>query len=358
VERQDGRWVVDGSAYDEVLVATGHDQVFRPDIRLDTARIRPGARVVARGFALTFIDAALALTEGRGGSFEPAGGGYRLRYVPGEDDVGVLLPFSRTGRTMLAKPALPPEADLEPIAAEGRAAVLALPDGFEVVAALEAIVTDVARRSLMGGMAPLPTPLGPAEALERSLAIAVGAAPRDDAWALGHAWRALYPAIVERISGAALPAQQWPAFRELARMMERVAFGPPPENAAKLLALIDAGRVDLSALLSGGENLHADATINTVIPGPGVTGNGQPLLRSLIRHGHARTQPGRRGLDVCADGSCVGRGGRVTPGLAAIGRPTEDSVIGNDTLSRTLHPLADRWAQRVLAATGVQQQVA
>jgi hypothetical protein len=38
----------------------------------------------------------------------------------------------------------------------------------------------------------------------------------------------------------------------------------------------------------------------------------------------------------------------MTPGLAAIGRPTEDSVIGNDTLSRTLHPLADRWARRVL----------
>ena len=31
---------------------------------------------------------------------------------------------------------------------------------------------------------------------------------------------------------------------------------------------------------------------------------------------------------------------------------TDDGVIGNDTLSRTLHPDADRWADRVaLAAT-------
>jgi hypothetical protein len=30
-----------------------------------------------------------------------------------------------------------------------------------------------------------------------------------------------------------------------------------------------------------------------------------------------------------------------------IGRATEDSVIGNDTLSRVLHPHADRWALRV-----------
>ena len=57
-----------------------------------------------RGFALTFIDAALALTEGRGGSFEPLDHPYRLRYVPGDGDAGVILPFTRTGRPMLAKP--------------------------------------------------------------------------------------------------------------------------------------------------------------------------------------------------------------------------------------------------------------
>ena len=45
---------------------------------------------------------------------------------------------------------------------------------------------------------------------------------------------------------------------------------------------------------------------------------------------------------------CRGADGAVTPGLSAIGRPTEDSVIGNDTLSRTLHPQAERWARGVV----------
>ena len=66
------------------------------------------------------------------------------------------------------------------------------------------------------------------------------------------------------------------------------------------------------------------------------------------------------------DGSCRARDGSITPGLAAIGRPTEDSVIGNDTLSRSLHPQADRWARRVTrrsregflaAALGAQREV-
>ena len=49
-----------------------------------------------------------------------------------------------------------------------------------------------------------------------------------------------------------------------------------------------------------------------------------------------------------ADGTCRARDGSLSPGLSAIGRPTEDSVIGNDTLSRTLHPHADRWAGSVV----------
>ena len=54
------------------------------------------------------------------------------------------------------------------------------------------------------------------------------------------------------------------------------------------------------------------------------------------------------GLDVEPDGSCRASDGSPSLGLAAIGRPTEDVVIGNDTLGRTLHPLSDRWARRVV----------
>ena len=66
----------------------------------------------------------------------------------------------------------------------------------------------------------------------------------------------------------------------------------------------------------------------------------------------ARIIAGRRGLEVADDASCIDAGGNLTRGLSAIGRPTEDSVIGNDTLSRSLHPHAERWAQRVVERCG------
>lgn len=390
--------------YDEVLLATGHERpsgrglepgwahaaplvasVF-PVGRLSSRRVAAGATVAVRGFALTFIDAALALTEGRGGSFQPLDHPYRLRYVSGDEDVRVIMPFSRTGRAMLAKPGralLGGQPALAAIAAAGRARILAMTSDLDVRRDLAAVLAETASSALhaVGGtpeagagaaigawlaaVAGGESPDGdadPAEQLERSIEIGAGLRAPDATWALGHTWRALYPALVARLGGDGLAAPQWPAFRRLAEEMERIAFGPPPRNAAKLLALVDAGRVDLthvrdarvvtrgdrSLLCSARGEEPVDVVVDAVLPGPGAAGARDQPLRGLLHAGHARVAAARRGLDVDADGACRGASGLPTPGLSAIGRVTEDVVIGNDTLSRTLHPLAGNWARRVV----------
>lgn len=404
-----GGWRVIGRAgsdgpYDEVLIATGHERssdrglaagwthaaalvpsVFPVGRWLSPELIGVRTTIAIRGFALSFIDAALALTEGRGDCFEALDHPYRLRYRPSDRDAGVILPFSRTGRPMLAKPdpalaAAVPE--LPAIAEAGRKRILRLADGCDVQHDLLAILSTTAQSSLLaaGGGAstdvaasaaawlagavggrPQPAGCSPADELERSLAVGAGLHLPDLQWALGHTWRALYPALVCRFGAGGLAERQWPAFRRLAAEMERVAFGPPACNAAKLLALIEAGRIDLThvrgarlrtqgshtALRSEQGEHGIDVVIDAVLPGPGARGLDSELLAGLVDDGHARVLPGRRGLDVDADGGCRDADGCTTPGLSAIGRPTEDAVIGNDTLSRTLHPLADLWARRV-----------
>lgn len=124
------------------------------------------------------------------------------------------------------------------------------------------------------------------------------------------------------------------------------AFGPPPINASKLLALVDAGQVDL-AYLTGGSCHHA-GVVDAVLPDSGAVADADSVPARLVADGYARVARFRRGLDVDADGLCRSPDGVRVSGLAAIGRPTEDSVIGNDTLSRHLHPLADRWARQVV----------
>jgi diaminopimelate decarboxylase len=408
IEADGPRWAVRAgdasSSYDEVLIAVGHQDapdagpsagwahaaplvaaVFPVGRRLSRAAVPPGATVAIRGFALTFIDAALALTEGRGGSFEPLDHPFRLRYVPGDDDAGAIVPFTRSGRAMLAKPG-PQVAARVPalgrIAAEGRARIADLGGTVDLHGELMPILTATACANLVaangdtgewsirvavgrrlaeavGGVTAADEP-DPADAIERSLAVGAGLAPPGVPWALGHTWRSLYPALVARLGGDGLAAHDWPAFLRLSAEMERIAFGPPPMNAAKLLALVEAGRVDLSHVRGGtlgtregrtavrserGERA-LDVVIDAVLSPPGALGR-CGLLADLVAAGSARIAPCRRGLEVTADASCRAGDGKIATGLAALGRPTEDSVIGNDTLSRLVHPQADRWARRV-----------
>ena len=433
VHRREDHWEVitasSSACYDELMIAVGHQRawedglaaswqhaaalvpsVFPVGSQLSTEQVAAGSTVAVRGFALSFIDAALALTEGRGGCFQPLEHPYRLRYQPGADDVGLILPFSRSGRPMLVKPTrqmLSGLPDLEPTARDGRSQLLRLGSRVDLHADVLPIIATTAANSLLladrglpqrdpcapqrerhspaappqamiqtmtailsdtaRGIAPAVS-LSPAQELEQSLAVAVGVHPPDLQWSLGHSWRVLYPALVTRLSGDGLPDAQWPAFRCLARQLERIAFGPPPVNAAKLLALVAAGRVDLThvagarlategtatALRSKHGKRAVDVVLDAVLAPPGARGLHSTLLTQLVADGYARIAAGRRGLQVCADASCVGRDGAVTPGLSVSGRPTEDSVIGNDTLSRALHPHADHWARRV--ALGAREQ--
>jgi diaminopimelate decarboxylase len=406
LERHGSSWTLvttDDAAhhgYDEVLVAVGHatgagdwarapwphaapliPAVF-PVTRLAPAHVAPGATVAVRGFALTFLDAALALTEGRGGTFSPDDHPYRLRYTPSPGDAGAIVPFSRSGRPMLAKPGPALAAGLpalETIARAARDEILALPDGFGVRDDLLAILAAAVQASLdaagqpartpaarwlglaCDGLAP-PTSLTPAQEIERSLAVGAGLAAPDLPWALGHTWRAIYPALVARLGHGGLSLAQRPAFAALAVQMERVAFGPPAVNAAKLLALIAAGRADLAHVAGGqirsrehmsviagarGER-RVDVVVDAVLPPPGALHCGGGLLERLVDDGHARIAAGGRGIEIDADGGCIAAGGQRSTGLSAIGRPTEDWVIGNDTLNRALHPHSDAWARRVI----------
>ena len=386
--------------YDEVLLAVGHGTgdpplidewahaaplipaVFPVGRWLSPGHSAPGSAVAVRGFGLTFIDAAIALTEGRGGVFHPEGDGSRYRYKASADDPDSILPFSRTGRPMLAKPG--PELaasfpELDPIAASARERILRLPPAFSLVDDLVPILgsavtaclcaTNSGRSSdadawlLSACRGPVPvSSMDPAAELEQSLDVGAGRAAPDLGWALGHGWRSVYPALVVRLRANGMLGNDWPAFRRLAAEMERVSFGPPPENAAKLLALIAARQVDLTYVRGarlttrggathlelGQDRRQVDAVINAVLPAPGIGMRDDDLATNLVAGGHARVLPGRRGLEVDADARCISRGGVPTPGLSALGRLTEDCVVGNDTLSRRLHPDSDRWARRVV----------
>jgi diaminopimelate decarboxylase len=187
--------------------------------------------------------------------------------------------------------------------------------------------------------------------MRSSFRVAIGRAPPDRGWALGEAWRRTYRALVRVISHGGLKASSWQDFSRISREMERIACGPPAVNMGYMLALIDAGVMDLGHVShDAGPSADArpgdvDIWIDATIPPPGQFDAAGPIGR-LLDDGWLERGAGG-GLVINQYGQALA-GGRPVPGLSVLGRPTEGCVLGNDTLNRALHRHPFRWAERMI----------
>ena len=407
------------SEFDEVAITVGHEgwrrmtdadhpstprmiAAFPTEPHLNSGKILAGSTVAIRGFGLTAIDVALALTEGRDGQFIEHTNGYGYRRSG--DEPARILPFSRSGKPMLAKPDesrffLPQQA--EAVWEAGRETIRSMerPIGcydlthvlFRTVTFSAAVATNLFRGPFVTPFSaasveawfahwcrPAIAPHATRALMQQSFAVATGRATPDVAWGLGIAWRKLYPAIVEVISHGGLTEEAWPTFHRIATEMERLAFGPPAENVGRMLALIDACLIDLtfitgqlrhslrserhrSHLELGGSKFaqgyaakqcEVDHCVDAVIPSPTQFRPAGPI-QALVDEGIIEVID-NQGINIDAAGRpSIRNGFRETKrcqgnGLAIFGRSTEGCVLGNDTLSRMLHEHPQRWAKQVL----------
>lgn len=346
----------DQGPYDEVLLATGHGAPSPVDPRALPLDDLVAHRLIGvRGAGLTALDLVRGL-EAR-----------RARDGHGPH---VLL-VSRTGRPLTPKPEPAIDALLRARLDECRGTVR---PSLRRAATIEQVLIDDATALLhapvAGGLvagaladlrarAPMDQPSAHA-AITAWLASAETGERDDPVLALGAAWRWRYPQLVAHASEGGLPPRELELFRRLAAAMEPIAFGPPVVALRSLHRALDAGWVTLAHAptcltgdRSGGQlerpglpPMAVEAVIDAVLPAPGL--DASPLLVQLAAEGLVERAAGGRGVRVARDGTpLVGR----TPqrGLAVIGRATEDWIIGNDTLDRSLHGTAAAWARRIAA---------
>lgn len=360
---------------DVVVLTTGHEGLRRSSSleRDDSARfvfpvqdnlsercVLPGSSALVRGFGLTSLDAVLAMTEGRGGSFVQTG--RSVEYRSGGREPKTITVYSRTGRPMLAKPTAAIEQVSDHFWAcfrEQLNAISADPstvnfhkDVFSVIqaAAAELLVQhgnsvsakDVAdwyrgwSRYRMDSRSAY-------KSMRRSVMVSTGERPRDIAYALGESWRKLYPEIVSLVSHGGLDALQWPKYQRIAAEMERIAFGPPADSLRRLLSLIKAGIVDLTNRDDDLDATPFDSRIDAVIAAPNQISPSGPLA-SLLADGWVERDETTGAIKVDAAGEAINSRSEERPGLYLFGRATEGWVVGNDTLSRTLHGHIEEWS--------------
>ena len=305
VSATDGGFIVDDSPFDDVLVVTGHAHlhpgalVHKPS-HVPVTGLYFGAdlptaprRIGVRGAALSFIDVCLLYG----------------------DTAEVIFPVSRSGRFMEVKPA--PHTPQPEIPADLRRACASVRDAAGLRDILLAAADSMGDFSFsdLAAVTDGQDFSGDAVAeLESSLRAAEGTGPLTPAAAVGAAFRGLFQECVDwhKAHGA------MPGFRELSRTLERVAFGPPPVTARRLLELIHTGVVDTRYLAAphqvdhwrekGGIDLLIDATV-------------APQATPSPFH------------DV--------------PGVVEIGRMKELELPGHDSLNRSVHEDIPRWAEKV-----------
>lgn len=377
--RSEGENAVRTSDYDRVLLSTGHqfrsseETLFSSNKEVTSVfpvrnldHIAPRSTVAIRGMGLTFIDCALALTEGRAGTFIKQECGH-YHYLASGAEPSTILPYSRSGKLMT--PRAPSSQH-------------SINDG--AIAPLDALKSGITREQIDFDLEVLPviqsalaefstfTPLRAGRYQHLPLRDNTLAELRRDLNHLNRrtrgsnrswVWPAAVPAIRRLYEfGGFTPESQRRFDGKWAGELARMSFGPPAENAEKLLALAEAGilRFDFSkspsvvssgggfmltlGTSSTGAHYHINATI------PGNRGDGPhlaPLYRSIVEEGagqlfrNGNYEPGCLAID--RQGKLISPGASDAP-IHLYGSPTEGVVFDNDTLSRDANNFADSWA--------------
>ncbi|WP_424927510.1 FAD/NAD(P)-binding protein [Amaricoccus tamworthensis] len=405
ITRDGSRWRIEtaqgaSAVYDEVLLTLGQPPVS-PDDQLaewrdhaarTTARLAgaypaktligeaanwTGRTVAVRGLALSFFDVLRALTAAQGGRFEQG------RYTPSGQEPARIVPFSLDGKPPFPKPATEEiDAWFDPLDTETTAFETAMatasqsdPDTARhlITTALIPVADRILKAQgadLAGVYAWLDTEWSDPgsqetgdtfETLRHGVALAEGTAPLTIGYTLGQIWRKWQDQVRAGYNPATTPPESAKIIVGFDEGMKRYSYGPPVSSAREMLAVIDAGLIDLDfaadpdidltddgwTLTSGAGTAEASVMIDAVLPPPDPASVTAPLIRDLMDRGVLASIDEGLSANTAADGGLIDADGQDQPGLCLLGRLALGSVIAVDSLHDCFGEASRRWARGV-----------
>jgi uncharacterized NAD(P)/FAD-binding protein YdhS len=392
------------------------------------AAIAPGQSVATGGFGLSAMDVISCLTVGRGGRYRRDQGD--PEYLPSGAEPRIVM-YSRSGVPCRARPlvtrfeisydplvftrpavdalrdttgALDFHADIMPlILTEMRIAYRRCQARCEAPEAEQALVAELRARdtthAVNARLDELDAARGRFDAaatFDGSAGIRLGDGAAYQRWfadtlrrdlgegLLGFAWSPVKAALdifrelrdtVRYVADFAglTPTSRDAFYRRVVPLMNRAVVGPQYERHAELLALMDAGLVEVplgpapaiaangdrwtltSTRLAVPERREVDWLVPAQVPLPGVAGSVSPLLSALARKGWIRpSHPGSNlvpGVDVDRDQHPLDANGQPNPRIWVLGPLCEGATFYNNLVPSPgvySRPVAD--AHRCVAA--------
>lgn len=379
--------------------------------------IKRNTTVGVKGLGLTFIDSVLALTEGKGGRFEKLENG-NLLYIPSGQEPYKIFPFSRSGLPMIPRNANEGLKSYTPIYFTYENITSKVGVGRKVSFVehmLPLLIAEMKYRyyriefkshnlnfypdknletfnkqiSLFHEQYPQvytfkfqdflkarafeegASELGALAYRRYLLKEATKGSETSSFMAAAMTWGRLSPTFNTIYSFGGMTADSHAIFDGQYRsILNRISYGPPLQNAKKIMALIETGIISMDfsenpqvQRLDGGWGIctkkldlqRVDTFVDARIPTLNSTENWSTLFLKMKKNGILR--PYRIYNDTTYEAGCpeIDRQGRVVDqsgrslfNISLYGTPTERITYDNDTLSRNRNNFASQWALNVL----------
>ncbi|MGF1585999.1 MAG: FAD/NAD(P)-binding protein [Bacteroidales bacterium] len=431
IEKKDDRYSIGSvqrgktcrlTGFQHILISTGHQRhkqttkttyktvPFIYPVQENLSGVTQRNTVAVKGMGLTFIDAVLALTEGKGGFFNESGNG-KLIYKESGKEPKRIFPFSKSGWPMMPKYDF--ELDDEPELYVKRFtysnnrklsfknAILPFitrdmeyayyktlflhkkevlryhPDYNEVTSQIYTFHQKYPGHESFSLERMVEPEFNPALSIHHNILkyitdfIEVRRHIVNEAQLRAAAvWRRISPIFNEIYSFSGLDAESHQEFdRNYSGKLNRIAFGPPPVNLQKIIALANAGIIDFqfakNPSVEPGESgfrlsndiseIYCNVLVDARIPKNSMENETTGLFTNLCENRLARPYinkgksssytPGT--LEINRNGNLINTQG-IHENITLYGTPTEGIVHDNDTLSRTRNNFAGPWAHTVI----------
>ncbi|OAB81853.1 FAD/NAD(P)-binding protein [Cochleicola gelatinilyticus] len=376
--------------HDEVSEATFIAHPYYNEIQ---KQIDKEDRVGIRGFGLAMIDVVRMLTVGRGGFFSETNDPLVLTYTPSEASVSKIVAFSLDGLPLVPKPVgyhvdryfIPSEAQ-QGIFEKDLENLLKKVNENEVVDVLLKIVSNIAaehylKHPTVHATTPLEiietscvawlkdpttsheliltTHMPPVAYMKAVASMALGNRAITLDYCIGNVWRHLQPILYRVLSHSTLSPSIMETLIDIDENTKRYSFGPPVASTLELIALAEAGILDLRfvndpkitcepsgwKLVANEEETRINCMVNSVLAPPQLKKNCSDLLVGLQNDGILQSVTPKLGAKTYKDGTVRTKAVSESLRLSVLGRNSLGSVIGVDSIRECFGERVEAWAK-------------
>lgn len=351
--------------------------------------------VALRGFGLAMIDLTRILTVEKGATFKKIIDSDFLKYIPSDASVKKIVPFSLNGLPVVPKPLgkevdqyfTPDDSQIASFKLKVNQALenantitdlnflhnafldVALPlykKHTSVNSSMDSVTIDIIAKRWLRDMSYkhdliLDTSLNCKQYMIATAQMALGKTTVSLDYTIGQVWRHLQPTMYELFSHCDLNDLIMEDLIKLDESTKRYSYGPPVESILQLIALEDAGVLDLSYIANPtidcdlkGWNIennqqtqHVDVMINTVLDPPRLVDIESGLIIDLLNNNLLKPVTSDLGVSTNQDGTVQLDTENKMIHLTMLGRNCKGSVMGVDAILECFGKRIEDWAHGV-----------